>query len=85
MAMNRIQFQASLSAAQFIELYGTEQKCEVARGTERAGLMVSRCPRCEGQEYGSSLAGAQQALSSAGAVVIKHPHGGTILEQQSYL
>ena len=28
MAMNRIQFQQGLSLPQFIELYGTEEKCE---------------------------------------------------------
>jgi hypothetical protein len=30
MAMNRIQFQAGLTLPRFIELYGTEEKCEAA-------------------------------------------------------
>ena len=30
MAINRIQFQAGLSLPRFIELYGTEEKCEAA-------------------------------------------------------
>jgi len=30
MAMNRIQFQAGLSLTQFLEQYGTEERCEQA-------------------------------------------------------
>ncbi|MCX5955667.1 MAG: transposase, partial [Cyanobacteria bacterium] len=46
MAMNRIQFQAGLSLPRFIELYGTEEKCEAALEQARwpDGF---RCPRCE--------------------------------------
>ena len=51
MAMNRIQFQPSLSLPQFIELYGTEEKCEAALEQARwpDGF---RCPRCHTQEHG---------------------------------
>ena len=30
MAMNRVQFQSGLSLPHFLELYGTERKCETA-------------------------------------------------------
>ncbi len=51
MAMNRIQFQPGLSLPKFIELYGTEEKCEAALEQARwpDGF---RCPRCQGKEYG---------------------------------
>jgi transposase-like protein len=51
MAMNRIQFQASLSLPEFIQLYGTEENCEAALEQARwpEGF---RCPRCECKEYG---------------------------------
>ncbi len=51
MAMNRIQFQSGLSLPKFMELYGTEEKCEAALEQARwpDGF---RCPRCEGKEYG---------------------------------
>jgi hypothetical protein len=44
MAMNRIQFQAGLSLPRFIELYGSEEKCEAALEQARwpDGF---RCPR----------------------------------------
>lgn len=48
MAMNRVQFQPGLSMAQFMDRYGSEEKCEVA-------LMGSRwprgfeCPNCGGR------------------------------------
>jgi hypothetical protein len=51
MAMSRIQFQAGLSLPRFIELCGTEEKCEAALEQARwpDGF---RCPRCEGNGYG---------------------------------
>ena len=51
MAMNRIQFQAGLSLPRFIELYGSEEKCEAALEQARwpDGF---RCHRCEGKDYG---------------------------------
>ncbi len=49
--MNRIQFQPGLSLPQFMELYGTEEKCEAA--LEKARWPNGfQCPRCEGKEYG---------------------------------
>jgi transposase-like protein len=51
MAMNRIQFHQGLSLSQFMELYGTEEKCEVA--LEKARWPDGfRCPRCDAQKYG---------------------------------
>jgi hypothetical protein len=49
MAMNRIQFQSGLSLPQFMELHGTEAKCEAALEQARwpDGF---RCPRCDCQE-----------------------------------
>ena len=47
MPMNRVQFQAGLSMPEFLELYGTEEKC-------RAALQAARwphgfvCPACSG-------------------------------------
>jgi transposase-like protein len=51
MAMNRIQFQPGLSLPQFMELYGTEEKCEAALDKTRWPNGF-QCPRCEGKEYG---------------------------------
>jgi len=84
MAMNRIQFQASLSLPQFIELYGTEQKCEVALEQARwPDGSVAHVVRA--RSTGSSLAGATSAIS-AGAVVIKPPSRPVpSWRQQSYL
>ena len=51
MAMNWIQIQSDLSLPQFMELYGTEEKCEAALEKTRwpDGF---RCPRCKGKEHG---------------------------------
>lgn len=47
MAMNRIQFQPSLSMPEFFKLYGTESRCSAA--LERARWPDGfRCPRCSG-------------------------------------
>ena len=48
MPMNRIQFQAGLSLAEFLALYGTEAQCEVVLAQARwpAGFQCPRC-RCE--------------------------------------
>ena len=43
MVMNRIQFQPDLSLLQFMELYGTNEKCEVA--LEQAGWPDGFCFR----------------------------------------
>ena len=37
MAINKVQFQKGLSTTQFMERYGTEEKCHAA-------LVASRCP-----------------------------------------
>ncbi|MCT0232667.1 transposase, partial [Synechococcus sp. CS-1327] len=49
--MNRIQFQSGLSLPKFIDLYGTEEKCEAALEHARWSDGF-RCPRCECQKYG---------------------------------
>ena len=53
MAMNRVQFQYGRSLPHFLELYGTERKCETALELVRwpDGF---RCPRCAWQQYGLS-------------------------------
>ena len=51
MSRSAIQFQKSLSVQRFIELYGTEGKCEAA--LEKARWPdVYQCPRCQGHEHG---------------------------------
>ena len=47
MSMNRVQFQAGLSMPQFLELYGTEAKCQAALAAPRwpNGFV---CPACGG-------------------------------------
>lgn len=48
MAMNRVQFQAGLSMAEFIQRYGTEAKCY--RALYRARWPEGfRCPACDGR------------------------------------
>ena len=51
MPANRIQFQPGMSLPQFIELYGTEEKCEAALEQVRwpEGFI---CPRCGDKEHG---------------------------------
>ena len=48
MPMNRVQFQPGLSMFEFLERYGTEDKCELALTAARwpQGWV---CPRCEGR------------------------------------
>lgn len=50
MAMNRVQFQAGLSMAEFIERYGTVAKCQAALEAAR-WPQGFRCPRCEGTRH----------------------------------
>jgi len=47
MSMNQVQFQPGLSMFEFLERYGTEEKCEEAVAAARwpEGF---RCPRCDG-------------------------------------
>ncbi|MFT5340196.1 MAG: transposase-like protein [Cyanobium sp.] len=51
MSANRIQFQPGMSLPQFMELYGTEEKCEAALEQARwpEGFI---CPRCGEKEHG---------------------------------
>jgi len=57
MAMNRVQFQAGLSMPQFLELYGTEAKCQAALEAARwpNGFV---CPACGGAPRTSFMRGA---------------------------
>ena len=51
MSANRVQFQPGMSLPQFMELYGTEEKCEAA--LEQARWPVGfLCPRCGEKEHG---------------------------------
>jgi ribosomal protein L37AE/L43A len=52
MAMNRVQFQPGLSMAEFLDRYGSEEKCETALAASRwpDGF---RCPACGGAAHGS--------------------------------
>ena len=47
MPMNRVQFQPGLSMFEFLQRYGTQEKCEAAVEATRwpSGF---RCPRCQG-------------------------------------
>ena len=48
MPMNRVQFQPGLSMFEFLEHYGSEEKCELALAASRWPLGWV-CPRCEGR------------------------------------
>jgi ribosomal protein L37AE/L43A len=50
MTMNRVQFQAGLSMAEFLQLYGTEDLCRSALEQMRWPNGF-RCPRCECSDY----------------------------------
>lgn len=49
MSMNRVQFQQGLSMFEFVERYGTSEKCEAAVEAAR-WPQGFRCPRCAGTE-----------------------------------
>ena len=51
MAANRIQFQPGMTLPQFVELYGTEEKCEVALEQARWPEEFI-CPRCGEKKHG---------------------------------
>ena len=72
MAMNQIQFQQGLSLPQFIELYGTEEKCESSLKKARwpDGF---RCPRIHAQEHGLIHGRRHKRYQCRGAVDIKPP------------
>jgi len=50
-AANRVQFQAEMSLPQFMELYGTEEKCETALKKARWPKEFI-CPRCGEKGHG---------------------------------
>ena len=54
MAINRVQFQAGLSMAEFLERYGTEEQCHAALVTQR-WPQGFRCPRCGDSRHGTFL------------------------------
>ena len=51
MTMNRIQFQLGLSLAEFLEQYGTEERCEQALDQARWPDGY-RCENCTSTHYG---------------------------------
>ena len=59
MAINRVQFQKGLSMAEFMDQYGTEQKCHAALVASRwpDGF---RCPQCGDARHGSFVRQARQ-------------------------
>ena len=70
MAMNRVQFQRGLSMAEFVDRYGSEDKCEAALVAARwpqgftARLRLERtAPSCPGRRATGS---ARRAAISAG-------------------
>ena len=78
MAMNRVQFQPGLSMAEFLDRYGTEDKCEAAlvaaalaaralpaRIADRAG---TRCSGARGAATGSAAACRHQCSVISGTV-----------------
>ena len=74
MAMNRVQFQAGLSMAEFLDRYGSEDKCEAALVAARWPKGFA-CPACGGRSQqfvrragaatGSALRAVTNAVSSA--------------------
>jgi len=56
MAMNRVQFQTGLSMVEFLDRYGSEDKCEAALAASRwpDGF---RCPACGAAEHGTFTRG----------------------------
>lgn len=58
MPMNRVQFQPGLSMLEFMERYGTQEKCEAAVAAMR-WPQGFRCPRCEGAQAWSFRRGKQ--------------------------
>lgn len=59
MAINRVQFQAGLSMAEFLERYGTEEQCHAALVTQR-WPQGFRCPRCGDSGHGRFLREGRQ-------------------------
>lgn len=59
MAMNRMQFQAGLSMAEFLDRYGSEDKCEAALAASRwpDGF---RCPACGTAAHGTFVRGRRR-------------------------
>ncbi len=59
MAMNRVQFQAGLSMAEFLDRYGSEAKCESALAAARwpDGF---RCPACGATEHSTFVRGRRR-------------------------
>lgn len=71
MAANRIQFQKGLSQPQFMELYGTEEKCEAA--LEKARWPEgSAAPAVVAMTAAWCMAGGTSAIC-AGVAVIRPP------------
>ena len=79
MAMNQVQFQRGLSMAEFLERYGSEDKCEAA-------LIASRwprgfaCPACGSSAHGAFVRQARRYWQCAGCRHQCSVISGTIFE-----
>ncbi len=65
MAMNKVQFQRGLSMLEFVDLYGTQARCEdvVRRWRWPQGFVCPACTRTEHSEF-QALAPGQGGWSS---------------------
>ncbi len=79
MPMNRVQFQPGLSMFEFMQRYGTEEKCEAAVAAMRwpDGF---RCPRCSGAEAWSFRRGRQSYRECTGCGYQCSLIAGTVFE-----
>lgn len=79
MAMNQVQFQRGLSMAEFLDRYGSEDKCETALVAARwpAGF---RCPVCGHATHGVFVRGARRYWQCAACRHQCSSISGTIFE-----
>ena len=62
MTMNRVQFQAGLSMAEFLERYGSDERCEAALIAARWPSRFA-CPQCGGGQLWDSQTSFQLELA----------------------
>lgn len=79
MPMNRVQFQPGLSIFEYMERYGTEEKCEAAVAAMRWPDGY-RCPRCRGQHAWSFRRGRQSYRECAACGYQCSLFAGTLFE-----
>ena len=59
MTMNRVQFQPGLSMAEFMDRYGSDDKCEAALIDSRWAAGFA-CPACESSAHGTFVRGGRR-------------------------